>query len=56
MTTDELLQNLRDDLNKILNDFIDNNKYAKVTVVGYQVVQISPYGRDATYILAEVEE
>ncbi|AAM79561.1 TPA: hypothetical protein ACKQCU_001603 [Streptococcus pyogenes] len=39
-----------------LNDFIDKNKYAKVTVVGYQVVQLSPYGRDLTYILAEVEE
>ncbi|HGC7972583.1 TPA: hypothetical protein ACKS7G_001797, partial [Streptococcus pyogenes] len=38
-----------------LNDFIDKNKYAKVTVVGYQVVQLSPYGRDLTYILAEVE-
>ncbi|HEP1364558.1 hypothetical protein [Streptococcus pyogenes] len=39
-----------------LNDFIDKNKYAKVTVVSYQVVQLSPYGRDLTYILAEVEE
>ncbi|HHJ7658790.1 TPA: hypothetical protein ACQM9X_001307 [Streptococcus pyogenes] len=29
-----------------LNDFIDKNKYAKVTVVGYQVVQLSPYGRE----------
>ncbi|WP_436801942.1 hypothetical protein [Streptococcus dysgalactiae] len=38
-----------------LNDFIEKNKYAKVTVVGYQVIKHSPYGKALTYILAEVE-
>ncbi|GAY70495.1 phage protein [Streptococcus canis] len=37
-----------------LNDFIEKNKYAKVTVVGYQVIKNSPCEKDRTYILAEV--
>ncbi|HER5561458.1 TPA: hypothetical protein VK264_000714 [Streptococcus pyogenes] len=38
-----------------LNDFIEKNKYAKVTVVGYQVIKSSPCEKEHTYILAEVE-